>query len=127
MLRIPVIGNWNYWKIDMILASVVYTLAAISLLSAVTQKQGLLRFCGWAMLVVILFTLTAVDFKANDYFSFIPLRKLAAAASRMIRFQWVGWGLMIGGAILIILFSSKNKVAEGLPEEQAAEDDRELL
>lgn len=127
MLRIPVIGNWNYWKIDTILASVVYTLAAIGLLSAITQRQGLLRFCGWSLLLVLLFTLTAVYFKANDYFSFIPLRKLAAAASRMIRFQWSGWGLMFAGTFLIILFSGKDKVPKDRREEPAATDDREPL
>ncbi len=109
MLRIPIIGTWNYWAIDTVLASLVYTFAAIALLAAVTQKQGLLRFCGWVLMLVLLFTLGAVYFKANNYFDFIPMKKLAAAASRMIRFQWIGWGLMFGGTFLIILFSGEKK------------------
>jgi len=59
---------------------------------------------------MLIFTLTAVYFKANDYFSFIPLKKLASAATRMIKFQWLGWGLMFAGAFIIILFSRKDKV-----------------
>lgn len=110
MLRIPVIGNWNYWSIDTILASVVYTFSAIALIAAITQKQGLLRFCGWILLLVLLFTLAAVYFKVNNYFSFIPMKKLAAAASRMIRFRWLGWGLMFGGVFLIIMFSGRKKI-----------------
>jgi len=110
MIRVPILGNWNYWDIDTVLASIVYTLAAIALLAAFTRKQGLLRFCGWLLLVMLIFTLTAVYFKANDYFSFIPLKKLAAAASRMIKFKWLGWGLMFAGAFIIILFSSKDKI-----------------
>ena len=111
MLRVPILGNWNYWDIDTILASIVYVLAAVALLAAVTRKQGLLRLCGWLLLLMLVFTLTAVYFKANDYFSFIPLKKLAAAASRMIKFKWIGWGLMFAGAFIVILFSGKDKVA----------------
>lgn len=110
MLHIPIVGNWNYWDIDTVLASIVYTLSAIALLAAVTRKQGLLRFCGWLLLLMLIFTLAAVYFKANDYFSFIPLKKLAAAASKMIKFRWLGWGLMFAGAFMIILFSKKDKV-----------------
>ena len=111
MLRVPILGNWNYWDIDTVLASIVYSLSAIALLAAITRKQGLLRFCGWLLLLMLVFTLAAVYFKANDYFSFIPLKKLAAAASRMIKFKWLGWGLMFAGSFIIILFSGKNKAA----------------
>ena len=109
MLHIPIIGNWNYWDIDTVLASIVYTLSAIALLAAISRKQSLLRYCGWLLLLMLLFTLTAVYFKVNDYFSFIPLKKIAAAASRMIRFRWLGWGLMFAGAFIIILFAKKDK------------------
>ena len=109
MLHIPIIGNWNYWDIDTVLATIVYTLSAVALLAAISRKQSLLRFCGWLLLLVLLFTLTAVYFKVNDYFSFIPLKKIAAAASRMIRFRWLGWGLMFAGAFIIILFAKKDK------------------
>lgn len=109
MLRVPILGNWNYWEIDTVLATIVYTLCAIALLASVTRKQGLLRWCGWSLLLMLVFTLTAVYFKANDYFSFIPMKKLAAAAARMIKFQWLGWGLMFAGAFIVIVFSRKYK------------------
>lgn len=109
MLHIPIIGYWNYWDIDTVLASIVYTLSAVALLAAITRKQSLLRYCGWLLLLMLVFTLAAVYFKVNDYFSFIPLKKIAAAASRMIRFRWLGWGLMFAGAFIIILFSKKDK------------------
>lgn len=116
MLKVPVMGNWNYWDIDTVLASIVYTLSVIALLAAVTKKQGLLRMCGWFLLLMLIFTLTAVYFKANDYFSFIPLKKLAAAATRMIKFQLIGWALMFGGALLIILSSGRDKLIHQTPE-----------
>ncbi|MEJ7778152.1 MAG: hypothetical protein WKF68_01075 [Daejeonella sp.] len=108
MLRIPIIGTWNYWDIDTVLASIVYTLAAIALIACVSRKQGLLRACGWSLMLMLIFTLGAVYFKVNDYFSFIPLKKLAAAASGMIHFRWLGWGLMFVGTLIIILFSKKD-------------------
>jgi len=110
MLKVPILGNWNYWEIDTVLATIVYSLCAIALLAAVTQNQGLLRLCGWILLLVLIFTLTAVYIKAHDYFSFLLLKNIAATAARMIKFQWLGWGLMFCGAIIIILFSSKSKV-----------------
>lgn len=114
MLRIPILGAWNYWDIDTVLASIVYTLAAIALIACISGKRGLLRFCGWSLLAMLLFTLAAVYFKVNDYFSFIPLKKLAAAASSMIKFRWLGWGLMFAGVFIIILFSKKDaKLARG--------------
>jgi len=45
MLKVPIMGNWNYWDIDTVLATIVYTLSAIALLAAVTRKQGVLRLC----------------------------------------------------------------------------------
>jgi hypothetical protein len=109
MLHIPIIGNWNYWDLDTILASIVYSLSILSLIAAAGNKRGLLRFCGWTLLLVLAFTFGAVYFKVSNYFNFIPLKKLAAVAGRMIRFQWIGWALIASGAILMILFSGKNK------------------
>ncbi len=112
MLRVPILGNWNYWDIDTILASIVYALSAVALIAAVTRKQRLLRFCGWLLLIMLIFTLTAVYFKANDYFSFIPMKKLAAAASKMIKFKWTGWAMMFTGALMIILSSGRDKIVK---------------
>ena len=109
MLHIPVIGNWNYWDIDIVLASIVYTLAALALLASVTKKPGLLQFCGWALLLVLLFTFGAVFFKVNNYFSFIPLKKLAAAASRIIHYRWTGWALMTAGSLIMIFIPRDKK------------------
>lgn len=109
MLHIPIIGNWNYWDIDTVLASVIYALAGLALFAAASDKKGLLRFCGWALLFVLTFTFIAVYFKVSNYFSFIPFKKLAAAASSIIKYRWLGWALISSGAIFMILFSKKNK------------------
>lgn len=111
MLRVPVVGNWNYWDIDLVLASIVFVLAASGLLSAILKKPGLAKFSGWGVLIVVLFTLIAVYFKVNDYFSFIPFKKLARLASNMIHYKWLGWlALLCGSAIMIVSTIKQQKI-----------------
>lgn len=109
MLHIPIIGTWNYYDIDVSLASVVMCLAALGVIASVINKPGLLRFSGWASLIVVLFTLAAVYFKVNDYFSFIPFKKLASAAARIVHYRWTGWILLILGSVLAI-FGGRRKI-----------------
>ena len=109
MLHIPIIGNWNYWDLDIVLASIVYSIAILSLIAAASNKRGLLRFCGWVLLLVLIFTFGAVYFKVSNYFNFIPFKKLAAVAGKMIQYRWIGWALIASGAILMILVSGKIK------------------
>lgn len=109
MLHIPIIGNWNYYDIDVSLASIVMLLAALGIIASLINKPGLLRFAGWGALVVVLFTLVAVYFKVNDYFSFIPLKKLAAAAARIVHYRWTGWILLILGSVVTIVGARKKK------------------
>lgn len=110
MLHIPIIGNWNYWDIDVVLASLVFVLAGVGLLAAVLKRPGLIRFCGWAILIVVAFTLIAVYFKVNDYFSFIPFKKLAAIASRIVHYRWIGWIIIFTGSVLMIIAGKKQSV-----------------
>lgn len=109
MLHIPIIGNWNYWDLDTVLAAIIYTLATLALIASASNKRGLLRFCGWSILLVLGFTFVAVYFKVDNYFSFIPFKKLAAAASRVIHYRWTGWALIASGGLIMILFSGKKK------------------
>ena len=107
MLRIPVLGNWNYWDIDLVLASMVFALATTGLLGGVLRKPGLSRYSGWGILLVLTFTLVAVYFKVNDYFSFIPLKKLARIATDMVHYQWMGWIIILFGSLVIIFSANR--------------------
>ena len=107
MLRIPILGNWNYWDLDLVLASLMYCFAVLALLASIQNKPGLLRFSGWASLILLIFTLVAVHFKVNDYFNFIPMKKLAAAASRMVKYQWLGWILIAVGSMSMLIGGRK--------------------
>jgi hypothetical protein len=106
MLHIPIIGNWNYWNLDIVLATIIYTLATLALIASASNKRGLLRFCGWSILLVLNFTFVAVYFKVDNYFSFIPFKKLAAAAIRVIHYRWMGWVLISSGGLIM---ERKNK------------------
>ena len=114
MLHIPIIGNWNYLDIDTVLASIVFVLAGTGLLAAIFSKYGMLRFCGWGILIVVIFTLIAVYFKANNYFSFIPMKKLATALSGIIHYRWTGWAMLFTGAFIMILSGRKNQAKEAI-------------
>jgi len=109
MLHLPIIGNWNYWDIEVVLASLVYVFAALGILASINGKPGLLRFSGWAALVVVLFTLVAVHFKVNDSFSFIPFKKLASAAAGLVKYRWTGWILLIIGSVLMVVGGKRVK------------------
>lgn len=109
MLRIPIIGNWNYWDIDTVLASIVFTFAAVGIVAAILKKLWLVNFTGWGILIVLLFTLVAVYFKVHDYFNFIPLKKLARIASGMVHYKWIGWTTIFCGSLIMIFFSGKQK------------------
>ena len=109
MLHIPIIGNWNYFDIDLVLATIVFVLAGLGLIAAAFGKQSLLKFSGWLILGMIIFTLAAVYFKVNNYFNFIPLKKLAAAASSVIHYRWIGWSIMTVGSLIMIFTGNRNK------------------
>lgn len=110
MIHIGIFGmNWNYWKLDVTLATIVYFFVAVGLISAITGKQGLLRFSGWLILLVLIFTLVASYFKAHDYFSFIPMKKLAAKLTGIVHYRWTGWGMIFAGSFIMILAGSKTR------------------
>jgi hypothetical protein len=109
MLRVPIVGNWNYFDIDTTLASLVSIAAVLGFFAALFKRAAVQRICGWAVLVIVLFTLVAVHFKVNDSFSFIPLKKLASAAAGLIKYKWSGWIVQLIGAALLIGTARKER------------------
>ncbi|MBC7914464.1 MAG: hypothetical protein H7Y07_10120 [Pyrinomonadaceae bacterium] len=107
MLHLPIIGNWNYWDLDVTLASIVMVLALLGIVASVVNKPGLIRFSGWAALIMILITMAGVYFKIHDSFSFIPFKKLAAAATRIVHYRYTGWILLVLGSIMLIVGGGK--------------------
>ncbi|WP_374165153.1 hypothetical protein [Arcticibacter sp. MXS-1] len=111
MVHLPIIGNWNYWDLHPGLATVVYVLAALGIFAAISGKGGLLKFVGWTEFFLILLTLAAVYFKVNDSFSFIPLKSLARAAAGLVHYRWIGWAMLLLGALIMIFSAKKQKAS----------------
>lgn len=101
LLRIPIIGNWNYFDLDQTLAITFYVLVLVGLLGAFTQKGGLIRFAGWAAIALVAITLVGVYFKVNGSFGFLHFKKLVNLAAGMVKYKW-GWYVVLAGAFILI-------------------------
>jgi hypothetical protein len=101
LLRVPVMGNWNYFDVDLRLASAFYILVLIGFVAAFLQKPSLLRFVGWAALFLVALSLAGIYFKVHDTFSFIRFKKLITLAAGTVKYKW-GWYVIVLGALVLI-------------------------
>ncbi|TDO23022.1 hypothetical protein [Pedobacter duraquae] len=108
LVHLPIIGNWNYFDIDMRLAIAFYVLVVFGLICSFLGKTSLIRSIGWAALVLIGITLAGVYFKSHDYFSFIHFKKLVNFAAGIVKYKW-GWFVILVGSLLLVTVR-KNKV-----------------
>jgi hypothetical protein len=106
LLRLPIIGNWNYFDIDPVLATIFYLLVVLALIGSFLGKGGLIRFSGWAALALVLVTLAGVYLKSHDYFSFIHFKKLVHFAAGIVKYKW-GWFVILAGALVLITVRGK--------------------
>lgn len=101
LLRLPIIGNWNYFDLDVTVASVFYAVVLVAFIGAFTGKAKLLRVCGWIGVVLVLVTLAGIYFKSHDAFSFIHFKKAINFAAGVVKYKW-GWFVILAGALLLI-------------------------
>jgi len=101
LIRVPIIGNWNYFQIDPWLGSIYYFFVLLGFAGALTNRTGLIRFSGWAAIVWVILTLSAVWFKTHDFFHFIHFKKLINLASGMVKYKW-GWFVILVGAVVMV-------------------------
>lgn len=104
LLRISVLGmgtNWNYFDIDQRLAIAFYIVVAIGLLGAFMQKAGLIKFAGWAGIVLVAISLAGIYFKVHDSFGFLHFKKAVNFAASMVKYKW-GWFVILAGAFVLI-------------------------
>jgi hypothetical protein len=117
LVRVPIMGNWNYFDLDQRLAIAFYLLVAIGLLGVFLGKASFIKFTGWAGLVLVGITLAGVYFKAHDSFGFLHFKKVVNFAAGMVKYKW-GWYVIVAGAFLMITVR-KPKVVVLMPEQQA--------
>jgi len=102
LLRVPVLGNWNYFDVDQRLAILFYILIVAGLIGAFLQKPDLIRFSGLAVIVLVLVSLAGIYFKVHDSFSFIQFKKVINLAAGLVKYKW-GWFVIITGALLMVM------------------------
>ncbi len=108
LVHIPIIGNWNYYKIDINLAYMVWGFSALAFLGIILNKTKLVRFSAIILIILFAFTILAVKFKSLDYFSFLPFKSWQESFAGIVKLSW-GWFIEFSGAILL-LFIKKNKI-----------------
>jgi hypothetical protein len=101
LVRVPIMGNWNYFDLDQTLAITFYVLVVVGLIGAFTAKAGLVKFAGWAGLVLVAITLAGVYFKAHDSFGFLHFKKVVNFAAGLVKYKW-GWYVIVAGAFIMI-------------------------
>lgn len=115
LMHLPIIGNWNYFDIDIRLAVAFYILVGLGFIGAFAKKSGLIRFSGIAALVLVMITLAGIYFKAHDSFSFLHFKKLVNFAAGMVKYKW-GWYVIAAGAFVLATVR-KPKVVKVAPQE----------
>lgn len=106
LVHVPVIGNWNYWKLDHFLAIACWALSAGALFGIVNNSTKLTRIFAILLVLLFLFTLFAVKFQASQYFSFMPFKSWQDKLAGIVKLKW-GWIVEFLGAFIIIFASGR--------------------
>lgn len=107
LVHVPVIGNWNYWKLDHFLAIACWILATGSLFGIVNNKVAITKIFAILLIVLFVFTLFAVKFQASEYFGFMPFKSWQDKLAGIVKLKW-GWIIEFLG-VFIILFARNRK------------------
>ena len=108
LAHVPIIGNWDYWKLDHSLAIICWILSAIALLGIVNNNAKIVRASGIALVLFFIFTLAAVKMQSLQYFSFLPFKSWQETFAGVVRLRW-GWILEFLGAFMLIFVKNNNK------------------
>lgn len=108
LVHVPIIGNWNYWKLDHFLATACWILAAGSLFGIVNNSVKMAKIFGILLVILFVFTLFAVKFQASEYFSFMPFKSWQDKLAGIVKLKW-GWIVEFLGAFIIIFAANRKK------------------
>ncbi len=107
LVHIPVVGNWNYWKVDHSLAMIVWGICLLTLVFILMNKSKAVKIMVFLMILLFVFTIVAVKLKSLDYFSFLHFKSWQSAFAGIVRLSW-GWFIEFLGAAIILIASRKN-------------------
>ena len=109
LVHVPIVGNWNYFDLDMRLAIAFYILVLLAFVGAFLRKAKLLRFAGFGAVVLVLITLFGVYLKSHDSFSFLHFKKVINLAAGLVKYKW-GWYVIVAGAFVTFTVRSPKLV-----------------
>lgn len=102
LVHVPIIGNWNYWKLDHSLAIICWILSVGALFGIVNNSTKVARIFAVLLIILFGFTLFAVKMQSMDYFSFMPFKSWQEKLAGIVKLRW-GWIVEFLGAFIIIL------------------------
>ncbi|MBC7567166.1 MAG: hypothetical protein H7223_09385 [Pedobacter sp.] len=100
LVHIPIVGNWNYFDLDMRLAIAFYALVIVGLIGSFASKAGVIRFAGFGAVVLVLITLLGIYLKSQESLSFLHFKKLVNLAAGLVKYKW-GWYVIVAGAFIL--------------------------
>jgi len=108
LVHVPIIGNWNYWKLDHYLAITCWILSVCAAFGLINSSAKVVRTFGILLILLFAFTLFAVKMQSLEYFSFVPFKSWRETFAGVVKLKW-GWAVEFLGAILMILPGNKIK------------------
>lgn len=106
LVHVPVIGNWNYWKLDHYLAIACWILSAGVMFGIVNNSVRAARIFAVLLIILFSFTLFAVKYQTSEYFSFMPFKSWQDTLAGIVKLRW-GWIVEFLGAFIIIFAGNK--------------------
>ncbi|WP_089768343.1 hypothetical protein [Epilithonimonas hominis] len=107
LVHIPIVGNWNYWKVDNTLAMAVWGFSLLTLIFIIIDKSKFVKIMAFLMILLFVFTIVAIKLKSLDYFSFLPFKSWQSTFAGIVKLSW-GWFIEFLGVALILIASRKN-------------------
>jgi len=107
LVHIPIIGNWNYRKVDNTLAVAVWGFSLLMLVFILIDKTKFVRIIAFLMILLFVFTIVAIKLKSLDYFSFLPFKSWQSTFAGIVKLSW-GWFIEFLGIVVILISSIKN-------------------
>ncbi|MCS3870025.1 peptidoglycan/LPS O-acetylase OafA/YrhL [Chryseobacterium ginsenosidimutans] len=108
LVHVPIVGNWNYWKVDHYLAIACWIFSAGALFGIVNNSGKMARIFAILLILLFTFTLFAVKMQSLEYFSFMPFKSWQEKLAGIVKLRW-GWIVEFVGAFIILLAKNKNK------------------
>ncbi|WP_316749485.1 hypothetical protein [Pedobacter gandavensis] len=115
LMRLPIIGNWNYFDVDPRLATALYVLVAVALLGSFINKTGLIKFAGWAVMALVAISLVGIYFKVHDSFGFLHFKNMVNIAAGMVKLKWGWYVIVVGAGVLVTVRKPKVVLVQAAP------------